>query len=272
MSIVFTSWFLLSRSVAMTLLAALPASSIVVVDDSSTQQSAPTEQSVKQQNDAILKELRAIRELLEGSLPRPQRPLPQRHEIVSLRTPQGHALGSPTAPITLVEISDLQCPFCREHAATVLKQLRERWIDTGKLRYLAMDFPLDFHAQAMPAARAARCAGEEGQFWPMRLALLQKADQLSGATIAEAATTLGLNAGLFSACLASSKYDDAIKHDIDSARRIGVSGTPSFVVGRSTGRSEFEGVLVVGLVPTAIFEKVFDDLLDDGSLRDVVKR
>ena len=61
----------------------------------------------------------------------------------------------------MVEFTDLQCPFCRQYVLTSFDEIKKNWIDTGKLRYISRDFPLDFHAQAMPAARAARCAGEQ---------------------------------------------------------------------------------------------------------------
>ena len=69
----------------------------------------------------------------------------------------------------MVEFTDLQCPFCRQFMLTSFDEIKKNWIDTGKLRYISRDFPLDFHAQAMPAARAARCAGEQGKFWEMRI-------------------------------------------------------------------------------------------------------
>ena len=87
----------------------------------------------------------------------------------------------------MVEFTDLQCPFCRQFALTSFDEIKKNWIDTGKLRYISRDFPLDFHAQAMPAARAARCAGEQGKFWEMRLGLMRNANLLTPAYITKTA-------------------------------------------------------------------------------------
>src|SRR4029077_9170063 len=84
--------------------------------------------------------------------------------------------------------------------------IKKNWIDTGKLRYISRDFPLDFHAQAMPAARAARCAGEDGKFWEMRLALMRNANLLTPDYITKTAADLKLDAKAFAACAVSNKY------------------------------------------------------------------
>ena len=102
--------------------------------------------------------------------------------------PQGYALGRPDAPLTMVEFTDLQCPFCRQYMLTTFDEIKKNWIDTGKLRYISRDFPLEFHPQAMPAARAARCAGEQGKFWEMRLGLMRNANLLTAEYITRTAS------------------------------------------------------------------------------------
>ena len=108
----------------------------------------------------------------------------------------------------MVEFTDLQCPFCRQFAITSFDEIKKNWIDTGKLRYISRDFPLDFHAQAMPAARAARCAGEQGKFWEMRLALVRNANLLTADYIKKTAADLKLDA-------------EAVRglHSVDEVRR-----------------------------------------------------
>jgi protein-disulfide isomerase len=148
----------------------------------------------------------------------------------------------------MVEFSDLQCPFCRQYALSTFDALKREWIDTGKLQYVSRDFPLDFHAQAMAAARATRCAGEQGKFWEMRLDLVRNADKLSAEYISSAAAALNLNVATFLACEGSPKYDAAIRTDLQDAMKAGVSGTPTFLIGKTTNGG-VEGPLLVGAVP-----------------------
>ena len=212
-----------------------------------------------QQNDEILRELRAIRMLLEKVIA-PQPTAPPQPTIGRVTNLKGYALGRADAPLTMVEFTDLQCPFCRQFVMTSFDEIKKNWIDTGKLRYISRDFPLDFHAQAMPAARAARCAGEQGKFWEMRLGLMRNANLLSPEYIAKVAGDLKLDARPFSACLASSKHDAEIQAEMAEGTRLGVSGTPTFVMGRTTAAA-VEGPIAVGALPYAKFDAMLKELL-----------
>ena len=136
----------------------------------------------------------------------------------------GYALGRPDAPLTMVEFTDLQCPYCRQFATTTFDELKRNWIDTGKLRYVSRDFPLEFHQQAMNAARAARCGGEQGKFWEMRWALMRNANLLSPAFITKTASDLKLDTQAFAACTATTKFDAAIQADMVEAVNLGLTG------------------------------------------------
>ena len=215
----------------------------------------------QQQNDEMLRELRAIRMLLEkltAQLPAPQ---PTTGRVTNLK---GNALGRPDAPLTMVEFTDLQCPFCRQFVTTSFDEIKKNWIDTGKLRYISRDVPLDFHAQAMPAARAARCAGEQGKFWEMRLGLMRNANLLTPEYIARTASDLKLDAKGFAACNASNKYDADIQAETTEGARLGVGGTPTFIMGRTTATA-VEGPIMVGALPYAQFDAKLKALLDAGS-------
>jgi protein-disulfide isomerase len=220
----------------------------------------PPVMTVQQQNDEMLKELRAIRQLLERltALQPPSPPQPQTAKITNLN---GYALGRPDAPLTMVEFTDLQCPFCRQYTITSFDEIKKNWIDTGKLRYISRDFPLDFHALAMPAARAARCAGEQGKFWEMRLGLMRNANLLTAGYITKTAEDLKLELKAFAACAASTKYDAAIQAETAEGTRLGVGGTPTFVIGRTTPAA-VEGPVVVGALPYAQFDATLKSLLD----------
>ncbi len=215
------------------------------------------QRTIQQQNEEMIKELRAIRQLLER-LTQPQGPpQPQTARITNMK---GHALGAPDAPLTMVEFTDLQCPYCRRFATTTFDELKRSWIDTGKLRYISRDFPLDFHAQAMNAARAARCSGEQGKFWEMRWTLMRNANVLSPAFITKTASDLKLDANAFTACTTSGKFDADIQADMSEALSIGVTGTPTFVIGR-TSPSGIEGPVLVGALEYPRFDAKLRELL-----------
>jgi protein-disulfide isomerase len=203
-------------------------------------------------NEQVLAELRSIRALLEklaAGQPTPPAPAPSRPApSVRLTNVTGFTLGRSDAPLTMVEFTDLQCPFCRQFALSTFDALKREWIDTGKLRYVSRDFPLDFHGEAMAAARAARCAGEQGKFWEMRLELLRNADKLSGEYISSVAAAMNLNVATFAKCDSSPQPDAAIRADLEDGMKAGVSGTPSFVIGKTTNGAT-EGPLLIGAVP-----------------------
>jgi len=229
-----------------------------VLAQAPTAQAQPPQQpTIQQQNEEILKELRAIRQLLER-LTQAGQP-PQRARVENLK---GYSLGKDDAPLTMVEFTDLQCPFCRQFAMTTFDQLKRDWIDRGMLRYISRDFPIDTsHAQAMNAARAARCAGEQGKFWEMRMSLMRNANLLTPDYIARTAADLKLDPKTFTSCAASSKYDVDIRADFREGMQLGVTGTPTFVIGVSTP-SAVEGPVLVGAMPYAEFDARLKDLLD----------
>ena len=217
-------------------------------------------------NREILEELRKIRALLEKM----QAPAVPAAAPAAPAAPQGpvkvslegaYILGKPDAPLTMVEFSDFECPFCRAFHLGAFEQIKREFIDTGKLRYISRDFPLAFHASATPAARAARCAGEQGKFWELRRALLVNNASLGGV---EGIAAIGAKAGLdeksLRACMSSDKFDAAIGKDQELAQSIGVQGTPTFVIGASQG-SSVEGLLLVGAQPYSTFESRFRSLL-----------
>ena len=241
------------------------AAAAVVALGSSTfaqQPTAATPPTQQQVNEEILSELRAIRMILEKMSTMPQvapqpAPLPTSATITNVK---GYVMGRPDAPLTMVEFTDLQCPYCREYVTTTFEEIKKNWIDTGKLRYISRDFPLDVHPFAMPAARAARCAGEQGKFWEMRMTLMRNANLLSPDYVTRTAADLKLNANAFAECTASRKYDAEIQAELLEGARIGVGGTPTFVVGK-TAPDSIQGPMIVGALPYALFDAKLKELL-----------
>jgi protein-disulfide isomerase len=218
----------------------------------------------KKQYDEILNELRQIRQLLEKltSAPVAQTPAPQPAPAVRLADIRGYAIGNPDAPLTMIEFTDMQCPFCRQFHLTTFDQLKKNYIDTGKLRYVSRDFPLEaIHSLALTSAKAARCAGEQGKFWELRHQVMLNNAQLNPQMIGTLADDLKLEMPAFRACTdQTARFEADIRKDIADGTSIGVSGTPSFVVGRSTPEG-VDGVLLVGALPYATFEARFKELL-----------
>jgi protein-disulfide isomerase len=174
--------------------------------------------------------------------------------------PIEYSLGRAEAPLTLVEFTDYQCPYCRRFQAETFPRLKHDWIDTGKLRFVVRDLPLEIHSSARFAAEAAHCAGAQGKFWPMHDALLRKEQQLTEAAVLQLAGTLGVDSAQLKACVASARYEAAIAQNADQASALGLQGTPGFIVGRGKGR-EVSGVVLEGAQPYADFDALLKRLL-----------
>ncbi len=166
----------------------------------------------------------------------------------------GYSLGRDDAPVTLVEFSDYQCPFCRRFNAKTFAELKKNYIDTGKLRFISRDLPLSFHSNALWAAEAARCAGDQGRFWEYRDLLFSSA-ALDQGTLASYGQTLGLNIQDFDTCLETNKYKAAVEQDVIEGKQAGVSATPTFFINavRLTGAqlaTAFEAIIERQLAAT----------------------
>jgi protein-disulfide isomerase len=211
----------------------------------------------KQQAKAILNELRQIRHLLEEQQRLRQQaesPAPGL-ENVKMSADRGYSLGRSDASLTLVEFADYQCPYCRQFHTAVFEKLKKNYIDTGKLRFVSRDLPLDIHSGAFKAAQAARCAGDQNNFWPMRDTLITHADSLNDDSILTYARQLGLEMVRFRSCLDTGKYLPDIHRDITEANSVGISVTPSFVLGEVSAGT-IDGVKVVGAQSYAAFEGI----------------
>jgi protein-disulfide isomerase len=146
---------------------------------------------------------------------------------IDLSSGQHPALGTSRAPITIIEFSDFECPNCRSLEPTLV-QLRQAYGD--RMRIVWMDFPLETHRHAMVAAVAARCAGEQGRFWPYHDKLMSETAPLSESTLRDVAEQLGLETIDFELCLAQRKYQGVVESDMDAGDAIGLAGTPSLIV------------------------------------------
>ncbi len=144
-------------------------------------------------------------------------------------------LGAAEAPVTIVEFMDYECPYCQGWAQDTLPQLQRQYVDTGKVRYVARDFPLPRHPRARPAAIAAACAGEQGRYWEMHEALFAAAGQLRDADFTAHARHLGLDQAQFDACRSDPRHAVRLDRAFAEARTLGVAGTPTLLIGASAG-------------------------------------
>jgi len=169
-------------------------------------------------------------------------------------------IGSDNAPVVIVEYSDFQCPFCRRWEQETKPSLLTNYINTGKVKLVYKDFPLSFHENALNFSEAARCAGDQGKFWDMHGKIVSEQDKVTTVTvdnIKQWATDLGLNTTTFNSCFDSKKFASAIQANQTEGSALGVSGTPSFFIGKANGT----GQLVVGAQPYATFQSAIDALL-----------
>jgi protein-disulfide isomerase len=173
-------------------------------------------------------------------------------------------LGRPDAPVTLVEFSDYQCPFCQQFFLATLPALKRDYIDTGKVRYVFRDYPLDqIHPQARKAAEAAHCAGDQGKYWEMHDLLFRNQRALALPQLGEHARALGLETNAFDACLTSGKHAERVGKGLGDGLAAGIQGTPGFVVGKTEPGSSVEGASVRGAQPVDAFRRLIDQLLAD---------
>jgi protein-disulfide isomerase len=174
-----------------------------------------------------------------------------------------NVLGRADAPVSVIEFSDLQCPYCARFALETFPAIRRDYIDTGKVRYAAKDFPLPFHAFALPAAVAVRCAGEQGKFWEYRDALFAAQDRLADSPYDSLAARMKLDVPRFATCRSDGKAEAAVRADIEMAKGHGIASTPTFAIGRIVD-GEFQGDTFSGAEPYAKFAERINAQLDAG--------
>lgn len=166
-----------------------------------------------------------------------------------------HFQGDEGAPITIVEFSDFNCGFCNRFAVETLGQLRDEYVDTGKVRFVYKHFAI-LGPTSTRAAEASECAAEQNSFWDYHdLTFANKAagrTDLSDESLIAQAADLGLDVGAFSECLESNRYNSQIQQESLSVQSLGVRGTPGFLV---------NGVFISGAQPFEVFQEVINEQL-----------
>ncbi|MBI2635397.1 MAG: DsbA family protein [Parcubacteria group bacterium] len=162
-------------------------------------------------------------------------------------------LGDKNAPVTMIEYGDFQCPFCGRFFKETESTLREKYIKTGKIKFIYRDFAF-LGPESTWAANAARCAGEQGKFWEYHDYLYsnqrgENQGAFSKDNLKGFAKVVGLDSAKFNSCLDSDKYNDAVSKETKAGGEAGVTGTPA---------SFINGVLYAGALPTANFTQIID--------------
>jgi len=165
-------------------------------------------------------------------------------------------LGDDNAPVTIIEFSDYQCPFCRRFWQDTFPQIIDQYVNTGKVKFVYRDLPLSIHADAQSAAEAAECADDQGKYWQYHDKLFEEqtrgATSLSDDNLKKWAVEIGLNSSQFNKCFDSEKYREEVQKDATDASLAGATGTPSFFI---------NGRLLVGAQPFSAFKAVIEEAL-----------
>jgi protein-disulfide isomerase len=196
-----------------------------------------------------------------------QNQLPSNQPMIPLKisTDNDPIIGNPNAPITIIEFSDFQCPFCAKFHIQTLPKIIDEYIKEGTVKLVFRDFPIQsIHSNALPASLAAECANEQGKFKEMHDKLFDKQNEWNNKNIDNViilfnqyALEIGLEEEKFDSCLRNGKYVEEIQKDLNDGRTYGISGTPGFFI----GNDKIGFVELKGAQPFESFKKVIDSQL-----------
>ena len=161
----------------------------------------------------------------------------------------GNVKGLNDAPVTIVEYSDFECPFCTRFYENTLPLITSNYIEKGKVKFIYKDFPLGFHTNAQKAAEAAKCAGEQDKFWDMHDRLFERGVSGGVSSFKQYASQIGLDTTEFNNCLDSGKMTSAVQQDFAEGQLKGVTGTPAFFI---------NGQSLVGAQPFEAFQQIIE--------------
>jgi protein-disulfide isomerase len=171
--------------------------------------------------------------------------------------------GSPAAKVMMVEVSDYHCPFCRRFRQQTQPQIESQYIETGKVRYAFIDYPIaQLHPDAFRAHEAANCAGDQGRYWEMNAQLFDQPTRDVAALVSQAGR-IGINTSQFKSCVEGGKYAAPVRESISRMQTLGIDSTPTFLIGMTPAPGQPMTVLKVvkGAVPFEDFKTALDSVL-----------
>lgn len=227
-------------------------------------------QELRDQQAQMQRELTAIKNflqaLIEQARPQGAAGAPDVPGLAGASVPtEGEpALGSSSAPVTLMEVSDYQCPFCKQQTLRTFPQIDAEYIKTGKIRYLFVDYPIaSLHPTAARSHEAANCAGEQGKYWEMHRSLFNSPVAKDDAALVAQAKAAGLDAARLQSCLASGKFTTSVQASVQRMEQLGIQGTPMVLIGRTPAPGQPMKIekFVYGAQSFAAFKAAIDSLL-----------
>ena len=171
--------------------------------------------------------------------------------------------GQPNAPVTLVEVSDYHCPFCKRHFLTTQPQIDAAYVNAGKVRHVFIHLPIDqLHPDAFRSHEGAACAAEQGKFWELHAKLFQTPVRTTDEIVA-LAQSAGIDSGKLRACMDAGTYKAAVRESVKKMSALGVGSTPMFLVGRTppAGKPMEIDAVVEGAHPFETFKSSLDAIL-----------
>jgi protein-disulfide isomerase len=223
---------------------------------------------ILKQLEALRKELRALRaemgqlrksvNEIHRAAVRPKAP----PSPTTVRLDGDAVMGSPDAKVAIVEFSDFQCPYCLRFHSNTFPQLKENYIDSGKVQYIFRDFPLkQIHPKAVEASVAANCGGLQGKYWEMHHGLFINQRRLGPELYNELATSTGLDLEAFEACMEDPEQVTEVEKDLAYGQSVGIRGTPHYFVGRIEGDQIVDVKPLSGAQAYQAFANIIDPLL-----------
>ncbi|MDB6101249.1 MAG: oxidoreductase [Gammaproteobacteria bacterium] len=185
------------------------------------------------------------------------------HVLAELDLQQLPTQGDAAAGVVIVEFADFQCPYCRSYAAATMAAINDKYVHTGKVRYVFVNFPLDGHPRAPELAVAGECARRQGKFWALHDELFLRLKPDDRHLVRHAAANIGLDSPTFERCLKDPGVRQGIQVGQRLGERLGVQGTPWFFIGRVEANRWTEVTHVFGARPLEEFEKILAPLLAD---------
>lgn len=182
----------------------------------------------------------------------PQTLDPETPPVIEVSIDDDPVKGSDNASVTIIEFSDFQCQFCEKFYTQTLPSIEKNYIETGKVKLVYRDFPLNFHQNAQKAAEASECADEQNKFWEYHNKLFENQNTLDITSLKQYAKDLVLDASKFDNCLDSGQMASEVQKDFQDGTNYGVSGTPAFFI---------NGRLVSGAQPFSAFKEIIDEEL-----------
>lgn len=232
----------------LSLVIALAAPVVSAADDWLNDELLRQLQEMRAEVKALRDDVRGLREEIRHLQPRQDTSLGKSGKAELLSIGNEPHFGSADAQVVIVEFSDFECPFCTRHNKQTWPQIRDTFVETGQVQYVMKDFPLEFHAKATDAAMAGYCANEQGRYEGMRNALFENPRDLGRDFYMKVAEREQLDGAKFAACLDSAAARQEVEADLAEGMALGVTGTPTFFVGRVVNGTVTDTKMISGAV------------------------